>query len=180
MSINYEQARKLFDYRDDGCLIWRITKSKNVPAGRVAGTQYKNWYSQVRVDGILYMTHRIIWLWHHGYMPEGELDHINKMKHDNRIENLREVSHQCNLRNTGNHKDNKSGVKGVYKSEGWSQWLAFIVLKNKQRKLGMHDSFDEAVLARLAAEQCLDWEGCDSSSPAYRYAIRNGLIHRRR
>jgi len=180
MSITYEKVRELFDYRSDGKLIWRITKSKNVKKGRVAGTSYTDWYSQVRVDYVLHMTHRLIYLWHHGYMPEGDIDHINQNKSDNRIENLREVSHQCNLRNTGNHSDNKSGVKGVYKHKSWSKWLAYIVLNNKQRRLGKFKSFDEAVLHRLAAEQCLGWDHCHLASPAYRYALRNGLIKRRR
>ena len=177
MSLTYKKAREIFDYRDDGKLIWKVRKSSNTKIGSVAGSFYKNSYSQVRVDAKDYMAHRVIWLWHHGYTPEGDLDHINRVKSDNRIENLREVSRQCNTRNTGNQKDNKSGVKGVYTHESWGNvWRSFITIQGRKCSLGNHKDFDEAVLHRLAAEQCLNWDGCDSSSPAYRYALENGLV----
>ena len=179
MSISYERVKELFDYREDGYLIWKVRKSRSIRIGDVAGRSCNNQYPRIQIDRKPYMAHRLIWLWHHGYMPEGELDHINKIGFDNRIENLREVSHQCNLRNTGNPKDNKTGVKGVFTNERWGDvWRAQIVLNGKQVNLGNHRCFDEAVLTRLAAEQCLDWDGCDSYSPAYRYAVKNGLIER--
>ena len=181
MSLTYERVRELFDYRDDGFLIWKIRKSNNTKAGDIAGTSNRNMYSDVMIDRKAYKAHRIIWLWHHGYMPEGDLDHINRIKHDNRIENLREVSRQCNIRNTGNQKNNKSGVKGVWSHKSWdNKWRTEIMINRKTHNLGEFNCFDEAVLHRLAAEQCLNWEGCDSSSPAYRYAVRNGLARRRR
>ena len=114
MGITHEQVRELFDYRFDGHLIWKVNKTSKARKGDAAGTSYKNQYNQVQINGVLYLTHRVIWLWHHGYTPEHSLDHINRVKHDNRIENLREASRQCNARNTGNPKNNTSGVKGVF------------------------------------------------------------------
>ncbi len=50
-------------------------------------------------------------------------------------------------------------------------------MKDKvSRYLGTYDNFDNAVLARLAAEQCLGWAGCDNSSPAYKYAKNHELL----
>ena len=177
MSIAFKRVRELFDYRDDGNLIWKVSNSNRAKIGHVAGTSYSNAYNQVSVDNAPYYTHRIIWLWHHGYLPEYDIDHINKDKCDNRIENLRETTRLCNLRNAKDHKNNKSGVKGVYRHKSWGKWQARIGLHRKAHSLGEYDSFDEAVLARLAAEQCLDWDGCDSTSPAYLYAVKNGLIY---
>jgi len=177
--LTCKRTRELFDYRDDGNLIRKVYRCSQAKIGEVAGTYKKNKYSQVMIDGKHYKTHRVIWLWHHGYMPECELDHINKVKSDNRIENLREVSKQCNARNCGNPDNNTSGVKGIHTHESWGDvWRAYIVVNKKMCHLGSHKDFDEAVLHRLAAEQCLDWEGCDSSSPAYRYAKDNILIKR--
>jgi len=176
MSITFERVRELFDYRKDGKLIRKTNIIYRAKKGDVAGTDNKNKYNRICADCRQYYTHRLVWLWHHGYMPENNLDHINRIKSDNRIENLREVSRQCNLRNTGNHRDNKSGVKGVRTDKRWDVWQAWITINRKKCWLGDHKCFDEAVLHRLAAEQCLDWDGCDSSSPAYRYAINNGLI----
>ena len=182
MSLTCEDTRKLFDYRVDGNLIWKVRKAKRIKIGDIAGSfDRTHGYHTVGIDGRLYKAHRLIWLWHHGYMPEGELDHINKIKHDNCIENLREVSSQCNKRNAGNPKDNKTGVKGVRIGKSLDNaWQARISINRRQCHLGEFNCFDEAVLHRLAAEQCLDWDGCDSSSPAYRYAVRNGLARRRR
>ena len=54
--------------------------------------------------------------------------------------------------------------------------MAHIRIMKKYYNLGRYADFDEAVLARLATEQCLGWEGCDSSSPAYQYAKKHNLI----
>jgi len=172
MNLTYSYVRELFDYRPDGFLIWKVRKGGKT-MGSVAGPKAKVGYSFIVVDGKAHRAHRLIWLWHHGYMPEGDLDHINRIKHDNRIENLREVSRQCNIRNTGNQKNNKSGVRGVC---GKDVFRVQIAVNKKQYWLGNFKCFDEAVLTRLAAEQCLDWDGCDSSSPAYQYAKSCGLI----
>ena len=181
MGLTYEHVRELFDYRDNGNLVWKVRLSRRTRIGDIAGTPSGAGYHVVIVDGRPNKTHRVIWLWHHGYTPEGDLDHINRVKLDNRIENLREVSRQCNTRNTGNQKNNTSGAKGIYTHPSWDNvWQAFITVNGRQCKLGNHSSFDEAVLHRLAAEQCLGWEGCDSSSPAYRCAVRSGLVQRRK
>jgi len=181
LKITYERVRELFDYRSDGMLIWRVARNNNVRIGDVAGSICAtHGYCMIGIDGTVYRAHRLIWLWHYGYMPESELDHINRIRYNNRIENLREASRSCNLRNTGNQKNNKSGVKGVCKPKDRSKWLTQITASGKQYNLGRFDDFDEAVLHRLAAEQCLDWSSCDSSSPAYKHALRNGLIKRRR
>jgi len=177
--VTYERVRELFDYRDDGKLIWKANKGI-AKKGDVAGTINEYGYSMIGIDHKIYRAHRLIWLWHKGYMPEYGLDHRNRIRHNNWIKNLREATQQCNLRNTGNRIDSTSGVKGVSKHKKSDKWQAHIAVDMKQCYLGNFDDFDEAVLTRLAAEQCLGWDGCDSASPAYRYALRSGLIHRRR
>jgi len=177
MSLTYKKARELFNYRPDGNLIWKVSKGGK-KIGSIAGPKTKVGYSFIKIDGKDYRAHRLIWLWHHGYTPECGLDHINRIKHDNRIENLRESSQQCNLRNTDNFRDNTSGVKGVYRCKRYSRgfWMAYVRVQGKLYNLGRHKAFSEAVLHRLAAEQCLGWAGCGSSSPAYMYALENGLV----
>ena len=172
MSLTYEDVRKLFDYRSDGKLIWKVRKGSKGVGAIVGSMCNRNVYSIMQINSEKYRTHRVIWLWYHGYMPEGGLDHINRIKSDNRIENLREVSQQCNMRNVGNGAKNESGVKRVYKHKGWSVWRVQL----SKHYIGTFKCFDEAVLHRLAAEQCVNWAGCDSSSPAYQYATKSGLI----
>ena len=164
-----ERVRELFDYREDGCLIRRTRQSNCVCLGGPAGGLCGRGYLRIMVDGVHLRVHRLIWLWHHGYMPESGIDHINRDKLDNRIENLREVSQVCNLRNTGNSKNNTSGVKGVSWTRTGCKWSAELVSEGTRLRLGQYADFAEAVAHRLAAEQCLNWEGCDSCSPAYQY-----------
>lgn len=126
-------------------------------------------YLRCEIDGSQYYCHRLAWLFVHGYFPENGLDHINKDRSDNRIENLREVSQQCNIRNTGNKPTNKSGVRGVCWDKQAQKWRAVICINYKSITLGVYREIDEAICTRLAAEQCVGWVGCDSNSPAYQY-----------
>ena len=112
-----------------------------------------------------YRLHRLIWLLVYGYFPENVIDHINKDKTDNRIENLREVSQRCNLRNGRLRKNSLSGVKGVRWYKLGEIWGVCISTKY----IGYSKDLDEAVAMRLAAEQCLGWLGCDVNSTALKY-----------
>lgn len=97
------------------------------------------------------------------------LDHIDRKILNNRIENLREVSNSCNMRNTGNPSTNTSGVKGVCWNKSKNKWRAEIKINSRMTHLGYFTDFTEAVAHRLAAEQCLNWECCDGCSPAYQF-----------
>lgn len=175
-NITQDRVRELFKYTIDGKLIWKITTTNSVKKGSEAGCANHRGYCRLSIDGTQYLTHRIIFLWHHGYMPENDIDHINRIKSDNRIENLREITRSCNMRNTGNPSDNTSGVKGITRDVTTGRYRVRVL----RHELGIFENYDEAVLHRLAAEQCLNWSGCDSSSPAYKYALDNGLINPRR
>lgn len=73
------------------------------------------------------------------------------------------------MRNSGNRKNNTSGVKGIYWNKERVKWEAAITVNGKKINIIYCKSFNEAVCARLIAEQCLNWSGCDSSSPAFKY-----------
>lgn len=136
-----------------------------------------NGYTSIVIDQKHFLEHRLVWLYNYGYLPEGIIDHYpDKDRSNNRIENLRAVSQQCNIRNTGNFITNTSGVKGVTWDKQTNKWRSEIVINNKGYKLGRYHDFDDAVLARLAAEQCLGWSRCDSSTPAFMYALDKNLI----
>lgn len=166
--LTQERVRELFDYREDGCLI-RREDSTQCKAGEVAGAVDRRGYYHITLYGVHYYVHRLVWLWHHGYLPEHNIDHADRCRSNNRIENLREVTQSCNLRNTGNRLTNTSGVKGVRRYPQVKKWQVQIMVAGKNVYLGLHEDFLEAVCHRLAAEQAENWAGCDSCSPAYQY-----------
>ncbi len=176
MKLTQERVKELFDYRGDGVLVRRVTVCNCARVGDLAGSLHCDGYLQVQIDGPSYLAHRIIWLWHKGYLPEHGLDHIDRNKLNNRIDNPREVGRQCNIRNTGNGKRNSSGIKGVCWDRTADKWISQIMINRKQIKLGYHSDFTEAVAHRLAAEQAENWQGCDSSSPAYQF-ISDYVFH---
>ena len=175
--LTQEEVRQLLDYDPEtGELRWREWKQGRKMGKAVGMSVGSAGYRQIRINGKGYLTHRLIWLWRYGYFPENEIDHIDRDKRNNRLSNLREVSNSCNQRNSETRTDNKSGVKGVCWANRKSKWLASMKVNNEWRYLGLHTEFTEAVAHRLAAEQCLDWEGCDNNSSAYQYMKRVGVI----
>lgn len=167
--ITQEQVVELFDYREDGVFIRKTKPSFRVKIGAQAGVKDSYGYIYVMIGGKNYKVHRLVWLYHYGYMPENNIDHINRNPSDNRIENLREVSHSCNMRNTGNRRNNTSGVKGVSWCTRLSKWGVVIMVDRRSYTIGHYTDFQEAVCTRLAAEQAVGWAGCESSSPAFKY-----------
>jgi len=176
--ISYKEASKYLeiDYSSaSGDLIWRKKKSNRAHKGSIAGHKNILGYIQVRINGESYLGHRLVWLLHYGYLPENEIDHINRTPWSNHPDNLREVSKSCNARNSGNFSNNTSGVKGVYWDKHNKKWYPKIKIMGKTKGLGRYFDFDNAVCARLAAEQCTDWPSCDSNSPANQYVQENIL-----
>lgn len=111
--ITQEEIQKHMRYAD-GKLFWQISPGGGVRAGAEVGNLRPDGYRGIGFRGKLYKAHRLIFLYHHGYFPEHGIDHINKVRDDNRIENLREASQSCNMRNIGMQVNNTSGIKGVY------------------------------------------------------------------
>ncbi len=89
----------------------------------------------------------------YGTWPD-EIDHIDGNAGNNRLGNLRSVSHAENMRNRAKQMNNKSGFTGVSWNNRRSRWEAYIKLSGKKVGLGLYDTRDAAVAARVAAEQC--------------------------
>ena len=168
----YDHVQELLDYDPATGKFYNRVARGGLSVGAVVGTMTGAGYVELMIDNERYLAHRLAWFYVHGYFPENDIDHIDRNPKNNQILNLREVSRSCNLRNCGNPKSNKSGVKGVHWHKPSCMWQAQITVGDRHRALGYYHDFDDAVCARLAAEQCLGWEGCDSSSPAYQY-VRN-------
>lgn len=167
--LTQEVVQHLFTYKPEtGELRWKKAPFTGSKKGASANTSCNGYYV-VRIYGKIYGVHRIIWLYVHGYLPENEIDHIDRDKTNNRIDNLREVSRQCNRRNTGLQINNKSGITGVSFKSLHFAWAASITVNNKYYSLGIYTDYIEAVCTRLAAEQCLGWSDCNANSTAYQF-----------
>lgn len=148
--VTQEQLLHLFEYKD-GFLYWknRTAHGSNIKIGQKAGRAHRSngklsGYLHVHILGKNYLTHRLIFLMFNGYLPK-EVDHINGNRGDSRIENLRASDRSQNQHNAKIRKDNTTGVKGVYLSNG--KYKAQLQC-NKQRYLvGRFDTIEEAAEA---------------------------------
>lgn len=123
-------------------------------AGTEAGSVKRGGYREVRLFGRSFWAHRIIWKIVFGFDPI-TIDHLNRNPSDNRICNLRSVTHHKNCLNRGPQSKSISGVSGVRWLPHRSHWVALISIKKKVHYLGSFPTRDEAVCARLAAENIM-------------------------
>lgn len=148
--IDQRTVRDLFDYRD-GKLYWRVCINNRAPVGSEAGTY--NPYNKrraVRINGQSIYVHRLIFLFHHGYMPL-EVDHIDTNRHNNRIENLRAATSAQNQRNKSLQRNNTSGHKNVRWVNG--KWAVELKINGKAKYFGR---FEDLELAALMASEARD------------------------
>lgn len=151
MEITQARVRKLFDYRDDGVLIWKVAQSNRAAAGSVAGSRNKAGYIRIRIDKLRYSAHRLVFLFHHGIMPQA-IDHIDGNPSNNRVENLRAATLTQNQGNRVSRR--KNGLpKGVDWKPRVGKYQARITMNGRQVFLGLYSSPDDAHAAYLKAAQ---------------------------
>jgi len=157
--MTQKRLRHLFGYHPDGFFIEKTNRNpsyKNTVGRSVKGTLYKNGYLMMTIDGKLHSLSRMIYLWHQGYLPQC-VDHINRIRTDNRIENLRSATRTQNRNNSGPNKNNRSGFKGVSPLRS-GRWVAVIRREGKQMHLGTFNSPKEAAQAYDKACKLFDKE----------------------
>ena len=147
-----EQALKeVLSYdKHSGDLFWTDDAPRLVK-GKKAGTKSMG-YFRIRYEGKFYKSHRVAWLLAHGNWPEGEIDHINGDKLDNRLCNLRDVSKSVNQQNLKQAKAcNKVGLLGV--SIKGNRFVAQIKINQKKLWLGTFVTATEAHEAYVKAKR---------------------------
>lgn len=171
--VTYDEVHELFDYDPATGILTNKTSRRKARKGKMAGHPGGHGHLQIGVKGKKYLAHQLAWLYHYGYFPEHGLDHINRIKTDNRIVNLREATQSCNMKNSGIQSNNTSGIKGVYWRKDAHKWLASIQDKNhKLIYLGIFSSKLDAAKARHTAEIKHGYPDCQMQSTALNYIQR--------
>jgi hypothetical protein len=150
--ITQAELKQRFNYNPETGVFTYLTRpAQRIHVGDVAGAN-SNGYIQIKINYTLWKAHRLAWLYVYGELPKGEIDHINGMKGDNRIVNLRDVDSVTNSRNMPKYSNNTSGQSGV----GWHSrdkvWSAFINGSENRVNLGSFETKQEAIDARRQAE----------------------------
>lgn len=125
------------------CKLWNIKYSGSVAFNHKVGGYFRGC-----VFGSRLLAHRVIWCMLKGDWPVDELDHINGVKDDNRIQNLREVDRATNMQNAAIKKNNTSGYCGVSLHKTNKRWVAHISPNGKRIYLGSFPTIESAIAAR--------------------------------
>lgn len=151
-ALTQERLKQLLIYNPEtGEFRNRIMRAPNAARDSVAGGIRIGGYERISIWGRRYYSHRLAWLYVYGQWPVGEIDHINGIRNDNRICNLRVASRAQNLQNQKIRDVNKSGYKGVSWSKARKRWVAAIQVNRRKITLGRFRCIEEARLAYEAA-----------------------------
>lgn len=145
--MEIKRIKERLKYKD-GKVYWRDGKNK----GKVAGTVLTHGYVQVTIDKKKLYVHRLIFAMHYGYFPK-IIDHIDRDRTNNLIDNLRDATTTLNSENRSIASNNTSGIRGVSLRSDGKKWTAQIKTNNKKIHLGCFDTIEEAEAARKKGEE---------------------------
>ena len=146
--VDQQFLKEHFTYRE-GKLFWaRIPKNYRKDClGKRFGSKHNKGYHHGTIKSKKYLEHRLIWLYHYGEWPKDQLDHINGIRDDNRIENLRECNNSENQYNRKSARNSSSKYKGVSWYPKYGKWLANFTVGGKKKFIGYYECEIEAAKA---------------------------------
>lgn len=152
-----KELHEVLDYnKDTGVFMWKKARrgvKTNVPIGTDNGFGYL----RITVFGKSYYAHRLAWMYVNNEMPD-QIDHINCIKSDNRIANLRNVTVQQNAQNKLNaQKNSSSKMLGVSWHKKAKKWQAHICVYKERKYLGLFENIDDAQQAYLIEKERIDY-----------------------
>lgn len=148
--ISHEELLDTLTYNPDtGAFFW-----KNKGRGRQLNKEVGSWdmygYKTVRLgkqnNNKSYKLHRLAWFYATGEWPKHDIDHLNGIRHDNRMENLRDVPRKMNLENQRKIKNRptKTGLIGAYFDSRKDMFYSRISHHDKSIYLGSFKTAEEA------------------------------------
>ena len=143
--ISVESARELLEYNPiTGTLTWKLHRGGGVRKGDIAGRISNRGYRAIKLQGIQYQAHRLAWLIYYGKFPENQIDHINGDKLDNRLCNIRDVTHRENAQNRKIHRQGKLTGATWCGGKRRKCWVSQAKVNRKTVFIGMFQTPEEA------------------------------------
>jgi len=142
--LTQERLKEVLHYAFDAGVFHWLVKRGSRAAGAPAGATDAYGYTVIRIDKRLYKAHQLAWLYQYGYFPDGNLDHIDRNKANNAIDNLRIVNQSENMQN-------QTRSRGVYLDKARNKWCARLKVNYKNIFLGRFDLYEDALSAYAAA-----------------------------
>lgn len=154
MKLSHSRLLEVLSYDSDtGEFRWKVSLAPRGPKGAVAGSRSASGRGriEIRIDGELWLGHRLAWFYVHGHLPDGMLDHIDGNPSNNRISNIRAASLTENNRNRAKLAGSSSEWKGVSWNKGKNKWCASLMKAGKHVFRGYFHDEREAAEAYIFA-----------------------------
>lgn len=166
-TLSQKEIKELFYYSNVGALVWKINNGSNKTKGKVAGTiSLANGYCSVQIKKKIYKVHRLIYIYHFGSIPDYlVIDHIDRNKENNKVENLRVLPNQENTFNS-------TIRKGYTYNKRNGKYLARICIDGKNKRLGEFKSEQEARQEYLKAKKELHFKRIEMAEEVLKNEIQ--------
>lgn len=142
--LNIEELNKSYFYNHVTGIITRKLDSGRWKKGQVCGWEIGQGYTEISLNGKTIGAHRLAWALHYQEQPPEYVDHINRIKNDNRIVNLRAATKSQNGANRTILSNNTNGFKGCYFIKSCNKWRVQCRLNKKLYNLGYHSEIESA------------------------------------
>lgn len=144
-ALTQERLKEFLHYdQETGVFRWRFARSMHQKPWDEAGGKDNHGYTKIMLMRKMHKAHRLAWLYVTGNFPDGQVDHINGIRSDNTIKNLRIVTNKQNAENMAIRTSNTSGFRGVSFHKRSGMYEAFITHNQKKKFLGMFKDANEA------------------------------------
>jgi len=152
--LTQDEIKKYLNYNPEtGIFIWLCDRGIRKTKGKIAGSKFRSGYILIKINDIFYPAHRLAWIYMFGSEPLEFIDHINRIKDDNRICNLREASRIQNGYNREISSNNTSGIKGISWCSHHKRWVARVGVNKIRKCIGYFKSINDAESAIVDARK---------------------------